>query len=385
MVTIVTDYIYRFLALIPLVYALNTGEQWIAETVAGGTQSPILPTGFVYHSDYLKHNAGRGHPERPARLQAITRSLKNSPRWTSLIRIEPLPADETWVLQIHRPQYLRQLERAAANAPTALDPDTTVSSDSYRVALLATGGALAAVDAIMDGRIRNAFVASRPPGHHAFPDRATGFCLINHIAVATRYVQKKYGLRRVLIIDWDVHHGNATQDFFYSDASVLYFSTHQYPYYPGTGSRDERGSGPGLGTNINVPLPAGAGDAEVVHAFETQLVPAAAVFKPEFVLISAGFDSHVGDPLAQFEITTDGFVELTKIAMRIADLFAEGRLVSILEGGYNLVNLVSAANAHVSALAGAPALQSNAQDRTRKTPNSSALKFQSFRETSSLH
>jgi acetoin utilization deacetylase AcuC-like enzyme len=351
----VPDCIYRFLALIPVLCALNTGEPSIAASATERTQNPSLPTGFVYHADYLKHNPGRGHPERPARLQAITRSLKNSPLWTSLTRIEPLPADEKWVLQIHQPQYLRQLERAAANAPTVLDPDTTVSSDSYRVALLATGGALAAVDAIMDGRIRNAFVASRPPGHHAFPNLAAGFCLINHIAVATRYVQEKYGLRRVLIIDWDVHHGNATQDLFYSDASVLYFSTHQYPYYPGTGSGDERGSGPGLGTNINVPLPAGAGDAEVLHAFETKLVPAAAVFKPEFVLISAGFDSHVDDPLAQFEITTAGFAELTKIAMRIADQFARGRLVSILEGGYNLENLASAANAHVSELAGVPA------------------------------
>ena len=310
------------------------------------------PTGFVYHVDYLKHDAGRGHPERPARVSSIADRLRNDPLGSALVQIEPRPAAETWVSQVHPPQYLRALEKASANAPTALDPDTTVSAHSYRVALLATGGALAAVDAIMARDIRNAFVASRPPGHHAFPSRATGFCLINHVAVATRYVQQKYGLRRVLIIDWDAHHGNATQDFFYADASVLYFSTHQHPHYPGTGRSDETGRGAGRGTNINVPLPAGAGDAEVIRAFETQLIPAAQAFRPEFVLISAGFDSHAGDPLAGFEISTAGFVELTKIAMQIADEFAAGRLVSILEGGYNLANLANASLAHVSTLAG---------------------------------
>ncbi len=347
--------ICRVQRLILLLCAFTLCAQSISVTIADDTRSAVLPTGFVYHPDYLKHDAGDGHPERPARLQAITDGLKSSPVWTSLVQIKPLPADETWVLRVHKSEYLQQLRRAAMDAPTALDPDTTVSADSYRVALLATGGALAAVDAIMTGRIRNAFVASRPPGHHAFPDRASGFCLINHVAVATRYVQEKYGLRRVLIIDWDVHHGNATQDFFYEDASVLYFSTHQHPHYPGTGSSDEEGRGAGLGTNINVPLPAGSGDAEVINAFETKLVAAATRFEPEFVLISAGFDSHAGDPLANFEITTQGFVELTNIAMRIADRFAEGRLVSILEGGYSLANLASAVHAHVGALTGSHA------------------------------
>ncbi len=339
----------RILALTLLSGVMNAWGQ--SETVAQRDEAAATPTGFVYHADYLKHNAGRNHPESPLRVQAIADSLQNSPLWTFLVQIEPRVAEEIWVSKVHGLSYLRRLEQAAAKAPTALDPDTTVSSDSYRVALLAAGGALAAVDAIMGGRIRNAFVASRPPGHHAFPDRASGFCLINHVAVATRYVQDKYGLKRVLIIDWDVHHGNATQAFFYQDPSVLYFSTHQHPHYPGTGRSDEKGSGPGLATTINVPLPAGSGDAEIIGAFETQLVPAATAFEPAFVFVSAGFDSHAGDPLAHFEITTEGFAELTKIVRGIADRFANGRLVSVLEGGYNLANLASAARAHVSVLA----------------------------------
>ncbi len=317
-----------------------------------GVKAERAPTGFVYHPDYLAHDPGSGHPERAARVQAIEQSLRGSTLWKSLVAIEPRTAEERWVSGVHPMRYLRMLEQAAADAPLALDPDTIVSSDSYRVALLATGGALAAVDAVMAGHIRNAFVASRPPGHHAFPERASGFCLINHVAVAARYVQRRHGLQRVLIIDWDVHHGNATQDFFYEDPTVLYFSTHQHPHYPGTGRADERGGRAGLGTTINVPLPAGAGDREVIEAFETQLVPAARAFAPQFVLISAGFDSHAGDPLADFAITTDGFVALTKIALQIADRFAAGRLVSILEGGYDLDNLRKVAPAHVGALAG---------------------------------
>ena len=328
------------------------------------SRAGVPATGFVYHDDYLRHDAGPGHPERPARLIAITSRLRKSSVWNSLLHITPRPAAARWVLEVHRPQYLQALERAAAKAPVALDADTVVSSESYRVALLAAGGALAAVDAIMDGRARNAFVASRPPGHHAFAERGSGFCLINNVAVAARYIQKRHGLRRVLIVDWDVHHGNATQDIFYEGGSVLYFSTHQYPYYPGTGGRDEKGRGPGAGTNINVPLPPGAGDAEVRAAFESQLVPAAEAFEPQFVLISAGFDSHARDPLAHFEVTTDGFVELTRITMRIAKRFADGRIVSVLEGGYRLENLASAVTAHVRTLAGFPDTRSRRDFRT---------------------
>ena len=203
----------------------------------------------------------------------------------------------------------------------------------------------------MAGRITNAFVALRPPGHHALGERAMGFCLINHVAVAARYVQKKYGLKRVLIIDWDVHHGNGTQDIFYTDPTVFYFSTHQWPYYPGTGAADDTGSGDGVGTTLNVPLSAGAGDGEVVRAFRHKLVPAAETFRPDFVFISAGFDAHEDDPLAHLRLTESGYAELTRIVKDIATRFADGRLVSLLEGGYDLSALSRSVDTHLRTLA----------------------------------
>jgi acetoin utilization deacetylase AcuC-like enzyme len=222
-----------------------------------------------------------------------------------------------------------------------------MSADSFRVAKLATGGALAAVDRVMDGTVDNAFVAARPPGHHALPDRAMGFCLINHVAVAARYVQKKYGLERVLIVDWDVHHGNGTQDIFYSDPSVFYFSTHQWPHYPGSGAAAETGSGAGIGATLNVPLAKGDGDAEIVAAFADKLIPAAKSFRPDFVLVSAGFDGHRGDPLAGLEVTAVGYGELTRIVVDIANEYARGRLVSLLEGGYDLTALSRSVETHL--------------------------------------
>jgi acetoin utilization deacetylase AcuC-like enzyme len=232
----------------------------------------------------------------------------------------------------------------------ALDPDTHVSAHSYDVARLATGGVLAAVDAVMAGKARNAFVASRPPGHHALPERAMGFCLLNHVAIATRYVREKYGVQRVLIVDWDVHHGNGTQDVFYTDASVFYFSTHQYPFYPGTGAASETGEGPGRGNTLNVPLPARSGDAEIIGAFREQLLPAAEAFRPEFIFISAGFDAHQQDPLAQLQVTEAGYATLTRIVMDIAARFASGRIVSVLEGGYNLEALARSVATHLQVL-----------------------------------
>ena len=314
-------------------------------------RDPASPTGYVYHPDFLLHDPGPRHPERPARLLAIDAALRADPVSGRLVTIAPRLAETRWLTAVHRPEYLETLERAAGRAPVAFDPDTVVSSESYRVARLAAGGVLAAVDAVMEGRVRNAFVAARPPGHHAFADRASGFCLINNVAVAARYIQRRYGLTRVLIVDWDVHHGNATQEIFYEDGTVLYFSTHQHPFYPGTGAAEETGRGAGVGTNVNVPLPAGAGDAELRAAFASSLVPAAVGFAPEFVLVSAGFDSHAGDPLAGFQVSTAGFAELTRITMDIAERFAGGRMVSVLEGGYRLENLASAAVAHVRTLA----------------------------------
>ncbi|MFQ5693085.1 MAG: histone deacetylase [Nitrospinota bacterium] len=312
----------------------------------------MAKTAFVFHADYLLHDAGPMHPERPDRLRAIVSRLEETGLLDGLLRIRPEPAEEGRITRVHSAEYVRLIERASRDAPAALDPDTRVSMDSFRVAVLAVGGALAAVDAVMEGRAKNAFAAVRPPGHHALAARAMGFCLFNNVAVAARYVQDKYGLKRVLIVDWDVHHGNGTQALFYDDPSVLFFSIHQYPFYPGTGAEDETGEGAGKGTVINAPLPAGAGDAEAVRAFREKLVPAAEAFRPEFVLISAGFDGHQRDPLGQLRLTEEGFAELTRIVMEIAGRFAGGRIVSLLEGGYDLEGLSRSVEAHLRTLSG---------------------------------
>jgi acetoin utilization deacetylase AcuC-like enzyme len=326
---------------------LNSGAEMSSHEVTD------LPTGLVYDADYLLHDPGPGHPESPARLRAIIDHLEGMSLWGALRLIQPEPAPEAAIVRVHPKAYLRGLEEAAAEAPTYLDADTPISRDSYRVALLAAGGILAAVGAVMAGRVRNAFVAARPPGHHALPHRAMGFCLLNNVAIAARHLQAVHGLERVLIVDWDVHHGNGTQAVFYEDASVLYFSTHQYPFYPGTGAQGERGRGDGLDATVNAPLPAGSGDAEILAAFRKHLVPAAETFRPDFVLISAGFDAHDADPLANLRVTEAGYAQLTAIVTGLADRFAAGRVVSVLEGGYNVQALPHAVEAHVRALAAA--------------------------------
>lgn len=318
------------------------------------TKADPMRTGLVYHSDYLLHDPGAGHPERPARLEAIVSRLQQHGLVDALISVDAQPVDDSWLAQVHTKAYLERLDASAKDAPLYLDPDTGLSKESVRVAKLASGGVLAAVDAVMSGTVNNAFVAQRPPGHHALPDRAMGFCLINHVAVAARYVQQKYGLKRVLIVDWDVHHGNGTEHMFYADPSVFYFSTHQSPYYPGTGAATDTGSGAGVGTTLNVPVPAGTGDTDIVHIFENRLVPAMDDFQPEFVLISAGFDAHRDDPLASLELSEAGYRELTQIVMAIAAKFADGRIVSLLEGGYDLDALASSVEAHVRTLTGQP-------------------------------
>ncbi len=309
-----------------------------------------LSTALVYHPDYLLHDPGPGHPERRERLQAIMAHLEATGLLEQLVRIEPKAAEERWIETVHSRAHLQRLRDAAAVAPYAFDADTVVSAHSYRAARLATGGMLAAIDAVMGSRARNAFVAARPPGHHALPDRAMGFCLINHIAIAARYAQRQHAVERLLIVDWDVHHGNGTQAIFYSDPSVLYFSVHQSPHYPGTGSSLETGEGAGVGTTVNVPLPIGTSDDAIVHVFEQRLVPAANAFEPQLVLITAGFDAHRDDPLAGFELTEAGYQAMTRIVMDVAARHASGRVVSLLEGGYALDALARSVAAHVRTL-----------------------------------
>ena len=311
----------------------------------------MAKTGFVYHPDYLNHDMGYGHPEGPARLQAILSRLESRNVLSRLTPIEPVPASDQWILEIHAPSYLQMLKaHAPSSGRVSLDPDTTMSSGSLRAAYLAAGGAITATDAIMAGHVDNAFCAVRPPGHHAERDRAMGFCLFNNVAIAARYVQQRYGIQRVLIVDWDVHHGNGTQHAFYDDPSVLFFSTHQYPHYPGTGCATEVGQGAGAGTTINVPMSMGQGDEDYREVFQRVLTPEADTFKPEFIIISAGFDAHRDDPLAGMGLTETGYADLTSIVAGIARRHAQGRILSCLEGGYHHKALSASVERHVLTL-----------------------------------
>jgi acetoin utilization deacetylase AcuC-like enzyme/formylglycine-generating enzyme required for sulfatase activity len=316
----------------------------------GHDKSPAVKTGFVYGEVYLRHKTGPGHPERPERLTSIIARLKKSGLSDELVAIRPRAAAEEWITAVHTPQHVAAIRKASEESAHAGSRDTPVSKDSYQAAVEAAGGVLAAVDAVMEGKVRNAFCAVRPPGHHATKDQAMGFCLLNNVAIAARYAQKQHVLQRVLIVDWDVHHGNGTQAAFNSDPTVFYFSVHQSPFYPGTGSAEERGEGKAAGTKLNVPLPAGSGEREYRRAFEEQLVPAARRFRPDFVLVSAGFDAHRDDPLGGMKLTAESYAELTRIVKRIADEQCRGRLVSVLEGGYGLDGLAASVESHLRVL-----------------------------------
>jgi acetoin utilization deacetylase AcuC-like enzyme len=328
--------------------------------VAFGTATPVQEhararrTGLLFDDVYLRHLSGStGHPERPERLTAIRDGLEKAGLLSKLYRIAPRRATEDELALVHDRSYLELTRRELLDVTGVKQlstGDTLASRESLEVAHFAAGGVLNATDAVMAGTVRNAFCAVRPPGHHATPTRGMGFCIYNHVAIAARYLQRVHGLRRVLIIDWDYHHGNGTQDTFYDDPSVFFFSTHHYGAYPGTGNPSERGAGRAAGTTLNVALPPGAGDAEFLRAFETMLVPAARAFKPDFILVSAGFDAMRDDLLGRFDITPAGFAALTRVVVTLARELCNGRVVSVLEGGYRLDGLAASVAAHVEVL-----------------------------------
>jgi acetoin utilization deacetylase AcuC-like enzyme len=314
-----------------------------------------MTTGFVYDPVFLDHDTGPGHPERRERLVATMDFLEQQPWFARLKRITPQPAERNWIQQIHAERYIVRAEQTCRAGAHYFDvADVGISPSSYEVALLAVGGALSLADQLMAGEINNGFALVRPPGHHAEKDLALGFCMFNNVAILARYLQQQHGLEKVLILDWDVHHGNGTQHTFEEDPSVLYVSAHQYPCYPGTGAVSETGIGRGTGATLNCPMWAGADDHDYEQAFMERILPKIEDFKPQAVIISAGFDAHIDDPLAQVRLSTEFFGWMTERMLEIADKHANGRIVSVLEGGYNLRMLPRCVGQHLSVLSAAP-------------------------------
>ena len=305
-----------------------------------------MATLIVENPIFAEHLVPFGHPERPERIEALSRLLATPP-FDLLPRARAPMADEAMIFTCHTARYFDAIRDASPSESfIRIDADTVMSRKTLEAALHAVGGAVLAVDEVMAGRARNAFLAARPPGHHAEPERAMGFCFFNQAAIAARHAQQKHGVERVAIVDFDVHHGNGTQAIFWDDPSLLYASSHQMPCYPGTGAASETGAG-----NIfNAPLPPGADGADFRTAYETRILPALDRFRPDFVILSAGFDAHHRDPLAELELVEAGFAWVTDVLLDRADRFAEGRLVSVLEGGYDLRALSDSVDAHLRAL-----------------------------------
>ena len=304
-----------------------------------------MKTGIVRDPRYLDHVMDPFHPESPERLVSLYDMLDERDMRGQYVPVETRLASHDEISMVHARHYIDLVAATAGKVHTYLDPDTSTCPDSYETALLAAGGMMNAVDAVMEGTARNAFALVRPPGHHAEAGRAAGFCIFNNVAIGACHAMKKYGLRRILIVDWDLHHGNGTQRTFYDDRRVLYFSTHQYPFYPGTGSLNETGRGEGLGYTINVPLRRGPGDGEFVRIFRRILEPVASACEPELVLLSAGFDIHFQDPLGGMNVRPSGFAALTRVLMNIADRHCRGRFAVTLEGGYHIDGMTQSVKA----------------------------------------
>ncbi len=317
-----------------------------------------MTVAIIRDNRYREHDPGEGHPESPDRLRVIDDLIERD--YGSLPLIPPRLATQSELALIHDPHYIQTVANTEGRPSSHLDADTGLSARSYEIARLAVGGLLEAVDALLRIQdpgpltLSSVFAFVRPPGHHAEPGRGMGFCLFNNVAIAAEYAKKKHGLKRVLIVDWDLHHGNGTQKAFYEDPGVLFFSSHQYPYYPGTGNFNETGSGPGEGFIVNAPLPAGFGDAEYINIYDKILKPIAHEYRPELVLVSAGFDPYFKDPLGGMKLTRAGFGALMDIVKTIAEDACSGKVLLTLEGGYNPDGLRDGVGAVLQSLMGKP-------------------------------
>jgi len=312
-----------------------------------------MSVGLVYHPIYLEHDTGY-HCETAERLTTILSYLENTGTMDKLIAVQPQAATVEQIARVHSPSYISGIESFAKRGGGYLDGDTVASPQSYQAAIYAAGGIISAVDAVMSRDVTYSFALVRPPGHHAVHDAAMGFCIFNNVAIAAREAIAKYRLERVLIADFDVHHGNGTQDQFYSESSVLYFSTHQYPFYPGSGGVGEIGAGEGEGYTVDVPMPGGCGDSEYMRAFEEVLTPVTKRFKPQLILVSAGYDAHWADSISSMQVTTSGYGKMATIVKSLADELCQSRLVFALEGGYNIEALAESVDATINVLLDSP-------------------------------
>jgi len=311
-----------------------------------------MTTAIVHHPIFKEHETGQSHPERPERYTVVMEALRRDEKlWPELLELPSSAAARGLVQACHTPQHYKTIERAVSEGTGYLDADTVVSMRSMDAALNAAGGVCRAVDAVMKGEASNAFLPVRPPGHHATAERAMGFCLFNNVAIGARYAQTHYpGIERVAIVDWDVHHGNGTQGIFYDDPSVFFFSMHQYPWYPGSGARGETGVSRGRGYTLNVPVRAATVASEQRRMLDAALEEMSTKFKPDLIFISAGFDAHKADPLGQLLLTDEDFMLMTRAVKQWAASSCNGRVISCLEGGYNLDTLGGTVRAHIREL-----------------------------------